>query len=175
MTKLSDKQIRNLKLKYREGDVIELIEMPGEKLPSGLRGCVTSVDDLGQIHVDWDNGSTLALTPGIDIFRGPDAKENIEVYSKNDPRRKYLADFAETLNKKITGIRFTVQDCYFDQKINWKYTTIVAENLTAEQSDPVRTWPALTPREQLYITENIETKLGAITKRLIEKYRAFKT
>ena len=75
MTKLSDEQIRDLKMKYRNGDAIELIEMVGEKLPSGLKGRVTLVDDIGQIHVDWDNGSTLALIPGLDIFRGPEARE----------------------------------------------------------------------------------------------------
>ncbi len=28
----------------------------------GLKGTVMSVDDIGQIHVNWENGSTLALT-----------------------------------------------------------------------------------------------------------------
>lgn len=36
-------------------------------VPSGTVGTVTCVDSIGQIHVDWDNGSTLALTE-IDKF-----------------------------------------------------------------------------------------------------------
>jgi len=32
----------------------------------GLEGTVTLVDDLGTVHVQWDNGSTLGLIPGVD-------------------------------------------------------------------------------------------------------------
>jgi hypothetical protein len=34
--------------------------------PSGLEGTVTFVDDTGTLHVQWDNGSTLGLIPGVD-------------------------------------------------------------------------------------------------------------
>ncbi len=34
----------------------------------GTRGTIVNVDDAGQIHVAWDNGSALALVPGIDHF-----------------------------------------------------------------------------------------------------------
>lgn len=36
--------------------------------PSGTKGTVTWVDDIGQIHVNWDNGSTLALNVKLDSF-----------------------------------------------------------------------------------------------------------
>ena len=36
-------------------------------VPKGTKGTVVYVDDAGQIHADWDNGSTLALTD-IDNF-----------------------------------------------------------------------------------------------------------
>lgn len=35
----------------------------------GTRGAVTCVDDMGSIHMQWDNGRTLALIPGEDSFR----------------------------------------------------------------------------------------------------------
>ena len=43
----------------------------------GVCGTVESVDDAGQLHVKWDNGSTLALNPECDKFaileeRNPD-------------------------------------------------------------------------------------------------------
>ena len=36
---------------------------------SGTRGTVKVVDDMGSIHMQWDNGRTLALIPGEDRFR----------------------------------------------------------------------------------------------------------
>ena len=36
--------------------------------PSGTIGTVTWVDDIGQIHVAWENGSSLALIPRVDSF-----------------------------------------------------------------------------------------------------------
>ena len=34
----------------------------------GLKGKVAMVDDAGQIHVNWENGSSLAVIPGVDKF-----------------------------------------------------------------------------------------------------------
>ena len=34
----------------------------------GVCGTVESIDDAGQLHVKWDNGSTLALNPECDEF-----------------------------------------------------------------------------------------------------------
>ena len=36
--------------------------------PSGTVGEVMFVDDIGQIHVKWDNGSSLALNVKLDSF-----------------------------------------------------------------------------------------------------------
>ena len=38
------------------------------QMPSGLIGIVEFIDDAKQIHVLWENGSSLALIPEIDIF-----------------------------------------------------------------------------------------------------------
>lgn len=44
--------------------------MDGEPdMPAGLTGEVTLVDDIGQIHVQWENGRTLALSPELDDFQ----------------------------------------------------------------------------------------------------------
>ena len=51
------------------GTTLELVEMQGEKqMPKGLRGVVTHIDDVAQIHVRWQNGSSLAIIPEIDKF-----------------------------------------------------------------------------------------------------------
>ena len=56
---------------YPKGTRIELIEMNDDlcPVPSGTQRTVEFVDDLGQIHMRWDNGRTLALVPGEDSFR----------------------------------------------------------------------------------------------------------
>ena len=49
---------------------VQLLRMNGEPypVPTGTCGTVTFVDDINQIHVNWDNGSTLALIPSVDDF-----------------------------------------------------------------------------------------------------------
>ena len=38
-------------------------------VPDGTLGTVDFVDDAGQIHMKWDNGSSLALIYGEDVFQ----------------------------------------------------------------------------------------------------------
>lgn len=78
-------KIESLRKHYPNGTKICLDVMDGEtQMPSGLRGEVFSVDDMGQIHVQWENGSTLALLPGVDRFHKEDTskKKNREVPSR---------------------------------------------------------------------------------------------
>lgn len=66
---VDEKTLANLRNTYPEGTKIKLIKMLGEpQMPSGLTGTVCMVDDAGQIHVNWDNGSSLALEPNADKF-----------------------------------------------------------------------------------------------------------
>lgn len=60
MTRIEADRIRE---EYPPGSQIKLIEMKGEpQMRYGLKGTVMAIDDIGQIHVNWENGSTLALT-----------------------------------------------------------------------------------------------------------------
>ena len=54
-----------------KGMRIELISTtdPYTKLKPGDRGIVDFVDDMGTIHVNWDNGSQLGLVPGEDQYK----------------------------------------------------------------------------------------------------------
>lgn len=56
---------------YPEGTRIELIAMNMEKQPvdAGTKGTVSGIDDIGTLHVNWDNGSTLGIIIGVDDFR----------------------------------------------------------------------------------------------------------
>lgn len=37
-------------------------------VPDGTEGTITGIDDIGQIQVKWDNGSTLSIIEEIDDF-----------------------------------------------------------------------------------------------------------
>ena len=60
-------QLRNM---YPEGTKIKLNYMNDNynPVPSGTLGIVEHVDDAGQIHVKWENGSSLALIYDEDDF-----------------------------------------------------------------------------------------------------------
>jgi hypothetical protein len=54
---------------YKVGQRVELIEMDDIQAPAPhTMGRIMFVDDIGQIHVLWDNGSTLALNTDYDEF-----------------------------------------------------------------------------------------------------------
>lgn len=38
-------------------------------LPTGTEGTVILVDDMGTVHVKWDNGTRLGLIPGEDKWK----------------------------------------------------------------------------------------------------------
>jgi len=64
-------QVQRLKEMYPKGTRIELIcmEDPFSPVPPGTRGSVRAVDDMGTLHMNWDNGRTLGVVPGEDSFR----------------------------------------------------------------------------------------------------------
>ncbi len=62
-------ELERIKKTYPKGTRIELDFMDDIKaLPVGTIGTVNHVDDIGQIHVLWDNGSTLPLNMEVDEF-----------------------------------------------------------------------------------------------------------
>lgn len=51
------------------GKRITLIRMDDSQAPeSGTKGIIKGVDGIGQIHVRWDNGSSLAVVPEEDEY-----------------------------------------------------------------------------------------------------------
>lgn len=61
--------IDSIKNTFQPGMRVLLHDMKGEsRMYDGLEGTVESVDDIGQIHVRWDNGSSLALNYEEDRF-----------------------------------------------------------------------------------------------------------
>ena len=67
---LNKKAVNELRKFYPAGTAVELIRMDDPQAPpAGTRGVITHVDDAGNIHVSWDNGSGLSLIPGEDEFK----------------------------------------------------------------------------------------------------------
>jgi Domain of unknown function (DUF4314) len=50
---------------------------PYSRLPIGAEGTVVSIDDLGTIHVDWDNGSRLGMIVDPPAGQRPDRIEPV--------------------------------------------------------------------------------------------------
>ena len=53
-----------------KGIRVMIIKMDDSQAPPpGTHGTIKGVDGIGQIHVDWDNGSTLAISPTDDQYQ----------------------------------------------------------------------------------------------------------
>lgn len=69
--------LEQLRKQYPVGTKIRLISMRNEKYPilPGTIGEVTHIDDMGSIHMKWQNGSSLALIPEVDSFKVLEAEK----------------------------------------------------------------------------------------------------
>ena len=76
MRELDEIYINRLRKQYPEGTKVKLIWMNDyEAPPKGTIGEVIYIDDMGTIHVNWENGSSLGLVPRADAWEI--IKENI--------------------------------------------------------------------------------------------------
>jgi hypothetical protein len=67
---MREELVKEYKKLYPKGTRVELIHMDDEQaVPSGTKGTVELVDDMGTIHMKWDNGRSLGLVPEADIFK----------------------------------------------------------------------------------------------------------
>ena len=99
--------VEKIKSEYPVGTKIELINMEGEnRMFSGMKGEVTGVDDIGQIHMKWENGSSLALNMEVDKFKKVDATEKISallVQPSKYPKMILIEDNLEAMQKIVGG------------------------------------------------------------------------
>ena len=68
---MKERLVQMYKQNYPKGTRIECISMddPHWPIAPGTKGTVVMVDDMGTIHMEWDNGRTLGLVPGEDAFK----------------------------------------------------------------------------------------------------------
>lgn len=53
-------EVQKVKDTYKRGDRVVLIFMEDFQAPrTRTQGTVTGVDDIGTVHISWDNGSSL--------------------------------------------------------------------------------------------------------------------
>ena len=64
------RQVERIKERYPIGTRIELLSTMDDVqgVERGTKGTVVGVDDMGTIHMKWDNGRGLGLIPGEDNF-----------------------------------------------------------------------------------------------------------
>lgn len=79
-------RIKQLKEMYPKGTKIKLNHMNDtyNPVPDGTLGIVDHVDDTGQVHVKWENGSSLAVIVDIDDF------EIISIQSTKPEKRYFI-------------------------------------------------------------------------------------
>ena len=66
----NEKRIEMMKQRYPEGTRICLDSMENDPdpIPSGTKGTVQFVDDMGTVFCKFDNGRSLGVIPGEDSF-----------------------------------------------------------------------------------------------------------
>ena len=70
MRNLRRETIEHLRESFPRSCRVELLQMDDPQAPPiGTLGTVIGIDDLGTIHVNWDNGSGLGVAYGEDACR----------------------------------------------------------------------------------------------------------
>ena len=100
---MNQDKIKEIKQKYPKGTRIMLNSMDDSHhpVPSGTLGTVETVDDIGTIHMKWDNGQSLGLIVGEDSFYVIESFQNQEkIREADDPKMPYAGILIWWLEKK---------------------------------------------------------------------------
>lgn len=66
----TQKEVYYMRNTYPAGTRVVLVKMDDPQAPPvGTKGTVLWVDDMADVGVSWDNGSSLAAVYGIDYIR----------------------------------------------------------------------------------------------------------
>ena len=78
----TQEQVNRIKERYPIGTVIELtadMEDNYNPIPKGMQGEVIGIDDIGTLHMKWQNGSGLGVVVGEDSFKVISKPEEPEI------------------------------------------------------------------------------------------------
>ena len=65
----SEADLERLRRTYPQGTKVRLVSMDDAQAPPvGTKGEILGIDDVGNILVSWENGSSLNLIPDVDEF-----------------------------------------------------------------------------------------------------------
>ena len=80
MRTMSKERIEYYKQNYPKGTRIQLDHMGDDPLPvePGTKGTVISVDSLGTLHCEFDNGRCLGICPEVDSFHKISEQEEVQ-------------------------------------------------------------------------------------------------
>ena len=116
----SKQTVEAIRLAYPAGTRIQLTEAMQDKynpIMAGEKATVTEIDDIGTMHVNWDNGSGLGIVLGADKF-------NV-IY---DEKSAGFAECVEAIEDALleepipTGINLTVFDSKKLSAVKTKYS-----------------------------------------------------
>ena len=65
---MNQKELEELRKKYLDKRIKCIFMNDPNPIPKDTKGTVQSIDDIGTLHVKWDNGRTLGIVPHEDIF-----------------------------------------------------------------------------------------------------------
>lgn len=85
MRRMSRELVDYYKKNYPKGTRVQLDRMGNDPMPveSGTRGTVVSVDDMGTLHCEFDNGRCLGICPEVDSFHKISGQEEAQ---SSDPK-----------------------------------------------------------------------------------------
>lgn len=83
---LSQNEVERIKEQYPKGTRIELISMddPYSAIKPGMQGTVDKVDDIGTLHMKWDDGRTLGVVPDEDSFKVVSIPQNEAIQKEKE-------------------------------------------------------------------------------------------
>lgn len=113
-----NREVQRLKELYPEGTRLELIGMddPFSPVDPGTRGTVRYVDDMGTIHMNWDNGRTLGIIPGEDSFRKLTDEELLEE-KEQDLESEFEDDNEDLKEGDVEGFDDSDEEPVFEQSM----------------------------------------------------------